>query len=314
MSNRSCQMEGIPQEMLDMIVMNLDANSSISLSLTSNCMICKLHKSKSFWKHLCRKRGIDFREWRVNVGQEDRQNIEFWRNLYQNAALVNNNLTQSSQLPAQRILLDLTKIGSSKNLNTDHHQKIVEFPLELNVKAVHSYKTLRKKLISESIICYGVSDLFFILIVSNCQTYQSSFSVWSLRDSNVVFQYSLSPLCDPPSPLTQLWLACSEDVLVVDHLLILLASPAKTSPFYNEASPLNSDILTVFDLDRRRTIARYRLQAGFVRFLPIILKDGGGSKILHWNGLLVVLCPEVNHRIMSTNFRFKCFIGQRELL
>ena len=297
-------MEGIPQEMLDMIVMNLDANSSISLSLASNCMISKLHGSKFFWKHLCRKRGIDSREWRINVGQEDRQTLEFWRNLYQNAALINNNLTQSSQLPAQRILLDLTKIGSSKNLSTDHHQKIIEYPLEINVKTIHNYKTLRKKLISENIICYGVSDLFFVVIVSNCQTYQSSFSVWSLRDNDVVFQYSLSPLCSPNSSLPQLWLACSEDVLVVDHLLILLASPAKTSPFYNEASPLNSDLLTVFDLDRRRTIARYRLQAGFVRFLPIILKDGGGSKILHWNGLLVAVCPEVNQKIISASFKF----------
>ena len=294
MFNGSCKIEGIPPEMLDMIVKNLDANSSISLSLTSKCMICKLHESKFFWEHLCRKRGIDSSELTVNVCQEDRQNVELWRKLYQNAALINNNLIQSSQLPAKRILLDLTKIGTSKNLNTDHHQKIVEYPLEPNVKAVHNYKTLRKKLISESIICYGISDLYFIVIVSNCQTYQSSFSVWSLQDGDVVFQYSLSPLCSPHSPLPQLWLACSEDVLVVDHLLILVASPAKTSPFYNEASPLNCDLITVFDLDRRRTIAHYRLQTGFVRFLPIILKDGGGSKILHWNGLLVAVCPEVN--------------------
>ena len=118
----SCKIEGIPPEMLDMIVKNLDANSSISLSLTSKCMIYRLHASKFFWEHLCRKRGIDSSEGTVDVCQENRQNVELWRILYQNAALINNNLIQSSQLPAKRILLDLTKIGTSKNLNTDHHQ------------------------------------------------------------------------------------------------------------------------------------------------------------------------------------------------
>ena len=289
MLDPSCQIEGIPQEMLDMIVMKLDAKSAISLSLTSKCMICKLHESKYFWRYLCLQRGIDSGEWMVNVKQEDRKELESWRNLYHNAVLINKNLIQSSGLPAKRIFLDLTNIG--KNINT--HQKTVDYPLERNVKITHNFKTLRKKLISENIVCYGVSDLYFVVIVSNCQTYQSSFSVWSLRGGDVVFQYSLSSLCAPNSPLPQLWVACSEDVLVVDHLLILLASPAKTSPFYNEASPLNCDLLTVFDLDKKRTIARYRLQAGFVRFLPIILKDGGGSKILHWNDLLVVVCPEV---------------------
>ena len=291
MLDGSCQIEGIPEEMLDMIVMKLDSKSSISLSLTSNYMLCKLHESKYFWRHLCQKRGIDSVEWMVNVEQEDRKEMETWRTLYQNAVLINKNLIQSSQLPAKRILLDLTTIG--KNLNT--HQKIVDYPLEPNVKVSHNFKTLRKKLISENIICYGVSDLYFVVIVSNCQTYQSSFSVWSLREGDVVFQYSLSPLCFPNSPLPQLWVACSEDVLVVDHLLILLASPAKTSPFYNEASPLNCDLITVFDLEKKETIGRYRLQTGFVRFLPIILKDGGGSKILHWNDLLVCVCPEVKH-------------------
>ena len=280
--------------MIDMIVMNLDANSSISLSLTSKSMLFKLHENINFWRHLCRKRGLDTREWTGKVGQEDRKTVDFWRLLYKNAALINNNVIQSTQLPAKRILLDLTKMGATKNLNT--HQKIVDYPLEAHVKPhhLHNYKTLRKKLISENIICYGISDLYFLVIVSNCQTYQSSYSVWSLRNGDVVFQYSLAPATSPRSPLPSLWVACSEDVLVVDHLLILLASEAKTSPFYNEASPLNGDLLSIYDLDKRQTVAGYRLEREFVRFMPIILKDGGGMKLLHWDGLLVAVCPEVD--------------------
>ena len=75
--------------------------------------------------------------------------------------------------------------------------------------------------------------------------------------------------------------------------MILMASEAKSSNFFNEASPLNSDLLTVFNLTSKAVISKYSLSDEFVRFFPLILKDGGGTKLLQWKGVLLAVCPEV---------------------
>ena len=88
-----------------------------------------------------------------------------------------------------------------------------------------------------------------------------------------------------------------------------MASEAKSSNFFNEASPLNSELLTVFNLANKTVISKYSLSDDFVRFFPLILKDGGGTKLLHWKGVLLAVCPEVQNLLKIMHFLFRIILG-----
>ena len=80
-----------------------------------------------------------------------------------------------------------------------------------------------------------------------------------------------------------------------------MATKAEPSNFFNEARPCNKDLLHVYDLNKGTEkaddpdflVAKYTL-ANAVRFLPIILKEGGGSKLMAWGDLLLAICPETS--------------------
>ena len=50
----------------------------------------------------------------------------------------------------------------------------------------------------------------------------------------------------------------------------------------------------VFDLSRKAAlVCSYSLAPGRARLLPVLLKEGGGSKLLLWGDRLLAVCPEV---------------------
>ena len=290
----------LPQEMLECVVLHLDPVSSVNLALASRTVFARLEQSAGFWRHLARGHGLGTPEW----CHETPRSVASWRNLYRSAAATHRQLVnREAQFPGQRILLDINSVTSNHVKNQD------SFTSTLNLsdkdkpqskQKPHSFKTLSRKMISDTIISHGLSEKYFVVIVSNCLSYLSNYSVWNVEAENIKFEYNLkndqgNNSQQQGEDMAKLWVSCSEDVLVVGSLLVVLASRADTSSFFNEASPLDSGLLTVFHLGRRRPVAGWRLTDGCVRLLPLYLKDGGGSKLLHWGGLLLAVCPEVDH-------------------
>ena len=127
-----------------------------------------------------------------------------------------------------------------------------------------------------------------MLVLTNCSTFRSSLSVWRISAGDISHSYSL---CS--QDLSDAWLACSEDLLVVGDRLVLMATAAQPSNFFNEASPESSDLIHFYNLQKKTLVGKFSLTDGYVRFLPQILKDGGGSKLLHWKGTVLAVCPEI---------------------
>ena len=143
---------------------------------------------------------------------------------------------------------------------------------------------------------YGLSDEYFVLVLSSCRSYKSQATVWTVSGPDISYSHSLSS-----QDLGNLWLACSEDILLVGATLVLMASPAKPSHFFYEGTPTNSDLIHFYDLNRRTLVSRFSLTDNFVRFLPSILKDGGGSKLFHWKGIVLAVCPEIDISYYETS-------------
>ena len=136
---------------------------------------------------------------------------------------------------------------------------------------------------------YGLSEEYLVLVLTSCTTFTSSLSVWRISGDDISHSYSLSS-----QELSNAWLACSEDLLVVGDTLVLMATAAQPSNFFNEGSPQNSDLIHFYNLQKKTLAGRFSLTDGYVRFLPQILKDGGGSKLLHWKGTVLAVCPEIH--------------------
>ena len=138
-------------------------------------------------------------------------------------------------------------------------------------------------------LSYGLSEEFFVLFLSSSSTFRSNLSVWRLSGQDISHSYSVSS-----QDLRDIWLACSEDLLVVGETLVMMATAAQQSNFFNEGSPQNSDLIHFYNLEKKTLVGRFSLTDGYVRFLPQILKDGGGSKLLHWKGTVLAVCPEIH--------------------
>lgn len=127
-----------------------------------------------------------------------------------------------------------------------------------------------------------------MLGLTNSTNFTSSLSVWRIS-GDISHSYSLSS-----QDLSNAWLACSEDLLVVGDTLVMMATAAQPSNFFNEGSPQNSDLIHFYNLQKKTLAGKFSLTDGYVRFLPQILKDGGGSKLLHWKGTVLAVCPEIH--------------------
>ena len=125
-----------------------------------------------------------------------------------------------------------------------------------------------------------------MLVLSSTTTLKSYVTVWS-TEHPMTCSHSLS------SPDLGVWLACSEDLLIAGDILVLLASPARPSNYVGGAAPTSSQLILFYNLRRRTSLGGFSLPDQFVRFLPQILKDGGGSKLFHWKGTILAVSPEI---------------------
>lgn len=282
----------LPLEILEIIYLHLDSKSCICLLKTCTSLHFNLGENVKFYRHVCRGLGLDTVEW---CGQASDRNADFWKCLHDKSVAVENVLSTRGVFEVDRIHVDINSFklkGNAKVL-----QKVLKLP-EAH-KNVPDYKPLRRKLISESIFSYAMSDLYFVLVVSNSKSYKSHLTVWN-TSKTISYAFSVNHHSSPNSELANLWLACSEDILVHKHYLILMATKAEPSNFFNEAKPCNSDLLYIYDLKKRTDevdhgflVAKYTLKSA-VRFLPLILKEGGGSKLMVWGNLLLAVCPETS--------------------
>ena len=215
----------IPQEILEIIVEYLDPKSALNLLQSSKTLLEKLDYSLTFWKHVCIGLGLETYEWTNAKGFKS---VTEWRRMFYASQNIQNVLLSDNPLPVQRIVADLSKIGQPNINSKTHQQKILQLPQDANIKLTQNFKTLRRKLIADnifrffqfsislsiktSVFSYGMSRKFFVLVVSNCQSYKSHFSVWNLQSSEVTYEYNIDGINSCPS-LTNLWLASSEDIL-----------------------------------------------------------------------------------------------------
>ena len=290
-------LEILPAEILELIYLHLDPQSCISLQNTSSNLQYKLDDSTKFHQHVCECLGLDTPEWSGEKScQTSGRNLNFWKSLYKKWFSTDLALSSRKIFDVDRIMLDINNLRM--NAKSNIRQRVLKLPE--SQRQVPDYKHLRRKLISESIFSYAVSDLYFILIVSSSKSYKSHLSVWNTSNT-ISYTYSISQYSAPKSDLPNLWVACSEDVMVYTNLLIIMATQAEPSNFFNEARPSNKDLIHVYDLDKGSEkadvagflVAKYTLAAS-VRFLPIILKEGGGSKLMAWGNLLLAVCPETS--------------------
>ena len=82
-----------------------------------------------------------------------------------------------------------------------------------------------------------------------------------------------------------------------------MATQANNSAYFGESEPLNSELLSIYDLNSQdaEAVKKFSLEDGYVRYLPPILKDGGGKKLMFWNEILLAVCPEVTKLKLKSN-------------
>lgn len=229
----------LPVEILELIYLHLDSKSCISLLNTSSNLHEKLEENVKFYRHVCRGLELITFEWcGEGAGQTPVRNVQFWKGLYQKWVTAENVLSTRKGFEVDRIHMDINSLrskGKSQIL-----QRVLQLPE--SQKNVPDYKTLRRKLVSESIFSYAMSNLYFALVVSSSKSYKSHLTVWNVSKA-VSYSYSIDHNSSPNSELQKLWLACSEDILLHKNLLILMATKAEPSNFFNEASRYYREIL-----------------------------------------------------------------------
>jgi len=281
----------VPQEILEEVIKLLDHKSAINLLHSCGIIYSKLEGNVRFWRHICQDFQLTNTEWMKDGCEESQRSVQSLKELYFNKRRIQNRLKGEDPLETERIHLDINSFRWGKRVKD--HQKIVKWPRPKREGV--GFMTLKKELIAENIFSVGVSEKFFVLILSNCQTFKSHISVWKLESGRVKFSYALTPTTTPYHLLPSLWLGCSEDLLVQGHLLILLASQAEQSNFFNEAQPCpGSPMLHVFDLNNEaRLVGTYSPPRTYTRLLPLILKEGGGTRLIMHANYLLAVCPEV---------------------
>jgi len=285
----------LPLEVLEIVFLNLDSKSCVNLVRICSDIHNKLSENLKFWRHVCIGLGLDTVEWCGTRSRTQARHMDFWKSIYHRWKNSERFLLSSKEFQVERIYADVNSVGESGK--TKASQRVVQLPK--NHKTVPNFKTLKRKLIRESIFSYAMSEIYFVLIVSSSKSYFSHLTVWNIQ-SSTSFAYTVNQNNFPNSEMSNLWLACSEDLLVHNNLLILMATKAEPSSFFNEAKPCNSDLIHVFDLQNGREdssnflVSKYTTPQSSVRFMPLYLKDGGGSKLLVWGNILLAVCPEVS--------------------
>ena len=300
----------LPLELLEIVVRYLDGKSSVNLLMTNKTLLARLESNCSFWRHVCQTLDLCSSEW--TLGEEHDTETELWKSVYKRFVKIESALQRDgTQFGGQRILSDLScydRINKNSQVQplSLPNQQIVN--LSMSRKLENNFKTLKKTLISDCIIrlrgndsnlliclqnyfSYSLSEEYFVLVVSSSTTLKSYLTVWRISEDPITYSHSVSS-----HDLSDVWLACSEDLLIAGDILVLLASPAKPSNYVGGAAPASSHLLLFYNLRSQTSVGSFSLQDQHVRFLPHILKDGGGSKIFHWLGTILAVCPEIDSK------------------
>ena len=97
----------LPKEMVERILVNLDARSASCIFVSCTQIHNLLYESLTFWRHLCQELYLTTWEWeRYQETSDDL--IKFYRKLYQSANRINNLLHSGNIIPAERLVMNPT--------------------------------------------------------------------------------------------------------------------------------------------------------------------------------------------------------------
>ena len=170
---------------MELIVNELDSETSISLLLSCKQMYEKLSENLNFWRLICRYLGLDTFEW---TGGGRGTSYRFWKCIYQEWRTTSAALTSCQYIKSERICAELSNLNMQVKMKTVN-QEVFQLPGdEANLP---KQKTLSRKLISDTIIGYGYSEAYFVLFASSCTSFESELTVWSRQASRVQHCFSL---------------------------------------------------------------------------------------------------------------------------
>ena len=284
----------LPPELLLLISSFLPPVSSLALSCTCKKIHHDLSDTPSFWKRVCRDLDLFGEEWNEDNESNNKNTLSDLKGRFLRGKHVERGLRRKEDLRAQRINFDINAQRSVK-FSVIKNQRIQTFPEEVGLR--HDLKTLKQSHIAQNVFSCDISDQYFVLIISDTETFKSRVTVWKVG-KEISFAYGLTPNTHPDHELVNFWLFSAEDMRVHKNLLILMATKVEPSPFFNESRPINSELLHIYNLDREPCspsflVARYSLPPPWLRLVPQILKAGGGLRLSVWDDMLLAVCPLV---------------------
>ena len=284
----------LPPELLLLISSFLPPVSSLALSCTCKKIHHDLSETPSFWKRVCRDLDLFGEEWNEDNGSNNKNTLSDLKGRFVRWKHAERGLRRKEDLRAQRINFDINAQRSVK-FSVIKNQRIQTFPEEAGLRL--DLKTLKQSHIAQNVFSCDISDQYFVLIISDTETFNSRVTVWTVG-KEISFAYGLTPNTHPDHELVNFWLFSAEDMRVHKNLLILMATKVEPSPFFNESRPINSELLHIYNLDREPSspsflVARYRLPPPWLRLVPQILKAGGGLRLSVWDDMLLAVCPLV---------------------
>ena len=284
----------LPPELLLLISSFLPPVNSLALSCTCKKIHRDLSETPSFWKRVCRDLDLFGEEWNEDNGSNNKNTLSDLKGRFLRGKRAERGLRRKGDLRAQRINFDINAQRSVKFF-VIKNQRIQTFPEEAGLRL--DLKTLKQSHIAQNVFSCDISDRYFVLIISDTETFKSRVTVWKVG-KEISFAYGLTPNTHPDHELVNFWLFSAEDMRVHKNLLILMATKVEPSPFFNESRPINSELLHIYNLDREPSspsflVARYSLPPPWLRLVPQVLKAGGGLRLSVWDDMLLAVCPLV---------------------
>jgi hypothetical protein len=147
----------------------LELRAALSLLCSCQLLHAALSRSLPFWRGLCSREGLGREEW----GGED--TAEGCRARLASFRTAQRWVRDSGEPCAgQRIHVDINSFRFPKQA-VEKNQRVLQLPEEAKVPL--DFKTLKGGLIAENIFSHGLSETHFVLVVSNCNTFQVSLAV-----------------------------------------------------------------------------------------------------------------------------------------
>lgn len=119
----------------------------------------------------------------------------------------------------------------------------------------------------------------------------SMYSFWDISEDTMKFHHSAVALTTDESSVLRL--RGSEDLLVIDNLLVIMASPAKENTFPFDLNCLDQNMLIFYNIKEKKIIGKQKCKKGYQRYVTGIVKESGGQRLISYNNTLLAICPEV---------------------